>query len=165
LRWINPKHELPVIASAVLAGAVISAIALPPTMQALSVSQRVAIVVPVNFALPACAMAIGLVFPLKRSCLIGTVALFFAFWMVRALYRDPAIWAWTPKEVLSFTSPILVVSMLVSCIFSLVAAAGAKALGRQVGRPPEPWLCRACGYDLRGAAGATCPECGHLGGG
>lgn len=38
------------------------------------------------------------------------------------------------------------------------AAAGIAAWLRA--RRPPPWACKACGYDLRGSAGGSCPECG-----
>lgn len=112
-----------------LAGGVVS---LPGFLGANSMTLGMFLIVSV--ALPAGSVFAAVVCPRKRVVLASVVSLFAAFWLTRAMYQEPRVWAWTGTNIINWTHPVLLASLVVSLGLAMVAAAVCNAAGR-VGAP------------------------------
>lgn len=112
----------------------------------------------INIALPLLVVALAAWYPRMRAALLGALTLSLAF-LLTAFTPNPQ-WnvGWLSNYLVSL-SPIVIVACLAYPVLGAVTV-GVVRWFRRVGPPPDPTLCRACGYSLIGLPEPRCPECG-----
>jgi hypothetical protein len=113
----------------------------------------------INLVMPAAAVIIAIAYPALWSAAAGALLMMAAFVATRLMIGNPNPVSWTWGYVGAMTHPIEVVATAGYAVLGVVAALAVRPL-RAFRLTDGVARCPACEYELAGAVGPACPECG-----